>query len=117
MTLTELVQRKVADLIPYDHKSRTHSEAQIAQIAASINELGFTNPVLIDEQNTIIAGYGRVLAAKTLKMTTVPCVVLTGLTDAQLKSGLPAGFDPAVWGQSAGINNGYPYLLSNPPPQ
>ena len=79
----ELVTRKVADLIPYGHNPRTHGEAQIAQIAASIAEFGFTNPVLIDAQEAIIAGEGRVLAAKKLKMTTVPCVVLPGLTDAQ----------------------------------
>ena len=79
----ELVTRKLDDLIRYGHNPRTHSEAQVAQIAASIAEFGFTNPVLIDDQNTIIAGEGRVLAAKKAKMTTVPCIVLTGLTDAQ----------------------------------
>lgn len=79
----ELVTREVVDLIRYSHNPRTHSEAQVAQIAASIAEFGFTNPVLIDDQNTIIAGEGRVLAAKKAKMTTVPCIVLTGLTDAQ----------------------------------
>ena len=79
----ELVTRKIADLIRYEHNPRTHSEAQIAQIAASIAEFGFTNPVLIDEKDTIIAGEGRVLAAKKAKMMTVPCVVLTGLTDAK----------------------------------
>jgi len=81
--MKELVTREVADLVPYAHNSRTHGEAQIAQIAASIAEFGFTNPVLIDEQDTIVAGYGRVLAAQKLKMMTVPCIVLTGLTDAQ----------------------------------
>jgi len=79
----ELVTRKVVDLIRYSHNPRTHSEAQVAQITASIAEFGFTSPVLIDDQNTIIAGEGRVLAAKKAKMTTVPCIVLTGLTDAQ----------------------------------
>ena len=81
--LTELVTRKIADLIQSGHNPRTHSEGQVAQIAASIAEFGFTNPVLIDERNTIIAGEGRVRAAKKARMTTVPCVVLTGLTDAQ----------------------------------
>jgi len=81
--MRELITRKVADLIPYAHNSRMHGEAQIAQIAASITEFGFTNPVLIDEQSTIIAGHARVLGAQRLKMTTVPCVVLPGLTDAQ----------------------------------
>ncbi|MBK7616339.1 MAG: ParB N-terminal domain-containing protein [Burkholderiales bacterium] len=78
-----LVQMKVEDLIPYERNSRTHNEAQIAQLAASIKEFGFTNPVLIDEKNTIIAGEGRVLAAKKLKLETVPCIVLTGLSEAQ----------------------------------
>jgi hypothetical protein len=82
-TTNTQVTREVADLIPYARNARTHSEAQVAQIAASIREFGFTNPVLIDEQQTILAGYGRVLAAKLLKMDTVPCVVLTGLSDAQ----------------------------------
>lgn len=81
--MKELVTREVADLTPYGNNPRTHSEAQIAQIAASIKEFGFTNPVLIDEQDTIIAGEGRVFAAKKLNMTTVPCIALTGLTDAQ----------------------------------
>jgi hypothetical protein len=75
--------RNVTDLVPYAHNSRTHGEAQIAQIAASIKEFGFTNPVLIDEHDTIIAGEGRVQAAKKLKMETVPCIVLIGLTEAQ----------------------------------
>lgn len=78
-----LVTRKVTALLPYGRNSRVHGEAQIAQIAASIGEFGFTNPVLIDERDTIIAGEGRVLAAKKLKMPTVPCVVLAGLTEAQ----------------------------------
>ena len=97
----DFVVRSVADLKPYDRNSRTHSEAQIAQIAASISEFGFTNPVLIDEQDTIIAGEGRMLAAKKLKMPMVPCVVLAGLTEAQKaayviadnKLGLGAGWD------------------------
>jgi len=78
-----VVTRNVADLQPYNRNSRAHGEAQVAQIAASIEEFGFTNPVLIDEHNTIIAGEGRVLAAKKLKMPTVPCVVLAGFTEAQ----------------------------------
>lgn len=81
--MMELVKRNVVDLNRYDHNPRTHSEAQIAQIATSIANFGFTNPVLIDEKNTIIAGEGRVLAAKKAKLAMVPCIVLTGLTDAQ----------------------------------
>ncbi len=78
-----LVVRKVEDLIPYENNARTHSEAQVAQIAASIKEFGFTNPILINEANIIIAGEGRAMAAMKLKLETVPCIVLSGLTEAQ----------------------------------
>jgi len=69
------------DLIPYAMNSRTHSDAQVAQIAASIREFGFTNPVLIDEANNLIAGHGRVLAARKLKMDVVPAIIVTGLDE------------------------------------
>tara|TARA_R110002126_G_scaffold11192_1_gene50684 strand:+ start:348 stop:983 length:636 start_codon:yes stop_codon:yes gene_type:complete len=72
---------QVADLIPYAMNSRTHSEEQVAQIAASIREFGFTNPVLIDEENNLIAGHGRVLAARKLGLGQVPAVVVTGLDE------------------------------------
>lgn len=78
-----LITKKVADLIAFDRNSRTHTEAQVAQLAASIKEFGFTSPILIDEANTIIAGEGRWRAAKKLKLDDVPCIVLTGLTAAQ----------------------------------
>jgi len=71
----------VADLVPYAMNSRTHSDAQVAQIAASIREFGFTNPVLIDEANNLIAGHGRVLAARKLKMELVPAIIVTGLDE------------------------------------
>jgi len=71
----------VDDLIPYAMNARTHSDAQVAQIAASIREFGFTNPVLIDEANNLIAGHGRVLAARKLKMELVPAIVVTGLDE------------------------------------
>ena len=77
---------KVKDLIPYARNSRTHSEEQVTQIASSIREFGFTNPVIIDEQNNIIAGHGRILAANKLKIKEVPCVVVTGWTEAQKKA-------------------------------
>lgn len=70
----------------YARNSRTHSEHQISQIVESIREFGFTNPILIDETNTIIAGHGRLAAAKKLSMATVPTVKLSGLTDAQKKA-------------------------------
>lgn len=79
-------KRKVSDLIPYANNSRTHSDAQINQVASSIKEFGFTNPILIDNDGGIIAGHGRVLAAKKLKLTDVPCIELQGLTDAQKKA-------------------------------
>jgi ParB-like chromosome segregation protein Spo0J len=71
------------NLIPYINNSRTHSEAQIHQITASIVEFGFTNPVLIDEKGMIIAGHGRVEAAKVLGIDEVPTITLKGLTDIQ----------------------------------
>jgi hypothetical protein len=79
-------QIATADLIPYARNSRTHSDEQVAQIAASIREFGFNNPVLIDAENTIIAGHGRVLAAGRIKLETVPCLRLTHLTDTQRRA-------------------------------
>ena len=73
-------------LIPYARNSRTHSDAQVAQIAASIKEFGFTNPVLIDEDGGIIAGHGRTLAARKLGLDEVPCLRLSYLSEAQKKA-------------------------------
>lgn len=94
----------VDELIPFAKNSRTHSGEQVAQIAASIKEFGFTNPVLIDENDGIIAGHGRVLAARKLKLEEVPCIRLTHLTDAQKRAyviadnklALNAGWDDAM---------------------
>ena len=91
-------------LIPFAKNSRTHSDAQVAQIAASIREFGFTNPVLVDEANGIIAGHGRILAARKLKLTEIPCIRLVHLTDAQKRAyviadnklALNAGWDEAM---------------------
>jgi DNA modification methylase len=77
---------KTDSLIPYARNSRTHSEAQIAQIAGSIREFGFTNPVLIDAENGIIAGHGRIMAAQKLGLTEVPCIRLDHLTETQRKA-------------------------------
>lgn len=82
----QVVYRKINDLIPYVSNTRTHSDEQVNQIASSIKEFGFTNPVLIDADGGIIAGHGRVMAAKKLKMAEVPCIVLEGLTEAQKKA-------------------------------
>lgn len=76
----------VEHLIPYANNSRTHGDAQIAQIAASIKEFGFTNPVLIDGEGGIIAGHGRVLAARKLSMAEVPCIRLSHLTETQKRA-------------------------------
>jgi len=73
-------------LIPYAKNSRTHSEAQVAQIAGSIKEFGFNNPILIDEDNGIIAGHGRVMAAQKLGLQAVPCIRLAHLSDTQRKA-------------------------------
>lgn len=82
----QIIYKKVDDLIPYINNSRTHSEEQVNQICASINEFGFTNPLLIDEKDNIIAGHGRLMASKKLGMEEVPCIVLEGLTEAQKKA-------------------------------
>ena len=74
------------DLIPYANNSRTHSDEQVNQIASSINEFGFTNPILIDARGNIIAGHGRVMAANKLGLEQVPTIELKGLTKAQIKA-------------------------------
>jgi ParB-like chromosome segregation protein Spo0J len=76
----------IEKLIPYVNNSRTHSEFQVKQIASSISEFGFTNPVLIDENQTIIAGHGRVMAAEILSIDRIPTIKLEGLTKAQIKA-------------------------------
>jgi hypothetical protein len=73
-------------LIPYARNSRTHSDEQVAQIAASIKEWGWTTPVLVDEQGGIIAGHGRIMAARKLGISDIPVVVAKGWTDAQKRA-------------------------------
>ncbi len=95
---------KTSDLTPYARNARTHSEAQVGQIAASIKEFGFNNPVLIDETGSIIAGHGRVLAAQKLALKEVPCIRLSHLSPTQRKAyiladnklALNAGWDEAM---------------------
>lgn len=82
----KIEQLKVGDLIPYARNSRTHTKDQIDKVAASIREFGFTNPVLVQDDGTIIAGHGRVMAAKQLDMETVPCIRLSHLTPAQARA-------------------------------
>jgi DNA modification methylase len=81
-----VVRRKVSELIPYARNSRTHSEAQVAQIAASIKEWGFTTPILIDADGQVIAGHGRLLAAQKLGLDQVPTMTAVGWTEAQKKA-------------------------------
>jgi ParB-like chromosome segregation protein Spo0J len=102
----KIEQLSTDTLIPYARNTRTHSEAQVAQIAGSIREFGFTNPVLIDGENGIIAGHGRVLAAQKLNLGEVPCIRLSHLTDTQRRAyiiadnklALNAGWDEELLG-------------------
>jgi ParB-like chromosome segregation protein Spo0J len=82
----QLEQIAVESLIPYARNARKHSDEQVAQIAASIREFGFNAPVLVDADNGIIAGHGRVLAARKLGLAEVPCVRLSHLTDTQRRA-------------------------------
>ena len=78
--------RATGEIIPYINNSRTHSEQQVQQVAASIKEFGFTNPILIDEDRGIIAGHGRLQAAQMMGMDEVPTITLEGLTETQKKA-------------------------------
>ena len=100
----EVAYRPLDSLVPYARNARTHSEAQVAEIAGSIREFGFVNPVLIANDGTLIAGHGRVLAARLLGMETVPTITLAGLSDTQRRAlvladnriALNAGWDEAL---------------------
>jgi DNA modification methylase len=82
----KITQRSVEDLIPYARNSRTHSDGQVAQIAASIKEFGWTNPILVDGESVVIAGHGRLLAARKLGHTEVPTIELGDLTETQKRA-------------------------------
>lgn len=84
--IAEVQEVTLSKLIPYVNNAKIHSEEQVTKIASSIREFGFLNPVLIDKDFNIIAGHGRVMAAKKLDMTAVPCVFVEGLTEAQRKA-------------------------------
>tara|TARA_R110000851_G_scaffold95303_3_gene207092 strand:+ start:1477 stop:2655 length:1179 start_codon:yes stop_codon:yes gene_type:complete len=79
----KIIEKEIGELTAYENNSRTHSDDQIKQIVASINEFGFTNPILINPENGVIVGHGRLTAAIELGMDKVPCIVLDGLTEAQ----------------------------------
>ena len=88
--------RSVDSLIPYARNARTHSDAQVAQIAASIREFGWTNPILVDGESGIIAGHGRLLAARKLSLSEVPCIELSGLSETQKRAYMLAANKLAV---------------------
>lgn len=79
-------RRSVESLIPYARNARTHSDEQVAQLAASIKEWGWTTPVLIDEDGQIIAGHGRVMAARKLGIEEIPVMIARGWTEAQQRA-------------------------------
>lgn len=101
---TKIVMRAVADLKPYEKNARTHSKKQIKEIARSITRFGFTNPVLIDEESMILAGHGRVAAAKLLGWQDVPCLSVSTLSQAEKRAyiladnklALNAGWDEEI---------------------
>ncbi len=82
----EYKKAKVSDLIPYARNSRTHSDAQVSKISASIKEFGFLNPVIVDGDNGIIAGHGRILAAQKLGLDSLPCIEASHLSEAQRRA-------------------------------
>lgn len=82
----KIIYRNVSELIPYARNARTHSEEQIARIVCSIEEFGFTNPILLNGENGILAGHGRLMAAKKLGMTQVPTIDLVGMSEAQARA-------------------------------
>ena len=110
MTNPQIKMLAVDKIIPYVKNSRTHSDEQVAQVAASIKEFGFTNPILLDKENVIIAGHGRMLAAQRLGLSEVPCIRLDHLTEAQKKAyiiadnklALNAGWDSELLGLELG---------------
>jgi len=84
--ITDVQRVGINDLIPYENNTKKHPEKQLKQLEASIQEFGFISPVLIDKDNNIIAGHGRVMAAKALGYTEVPCVRIEGLTEQQKRA-------------------------------
>ena len=82
----KIIEKSVDELIPYVNNARTHSEEQVYQIASSIKEFGFNNPILLDGENGVVAGHGRLMAAKKLKLDKVPCIELSHLTEAKKRA-------------------------------
>jgi hypothetical protein len=82
----KILHKKPLDLIPYERNPKIHPDAQIDKLAKSIEEWGFTIPILIDEKNNVIAGHGRLFAADQLKLKTVPCIVARGWSEEQRRA-------------------------------
>ena len=107
MTKLAIKYKKTTELTAYAKNSRTHSDAQVAQLVASLREFGFTNPILIDSKNGIIAGHGRLKAAQELGYETVPTIELGELTEEQRRAyiiadnklALNAGWDELILGE------------------
>lgn len=102
--MNKIEQLSVDVLIPYSNNARTHSDDQVTQIASSIKEFGFNNPILVDKNNGVIAGHGRLMAAKKLGLNEVPCIRLEHLTDAQRKAFILAD-------NKIALNSGWDYDL------
>ena len=85
-TKLKVEYKSVDKLIPYVNNARTHDEKQVTQIAASIKEFGFNNPILMDGDNGVVAGHGRLMAAKKLGLKEVPCIELSHLSEVQKKA-------------------------------
>jgi len=83
---TEVIQKPIDDLIPYDRNPNVHPAEQITRLAGSIREWGFTIPILIDEKSVVMAGHGRLYAAQSLGMAVVPCIVAEGWTENQKRA-------------------------------
>ena len=84
--IADVQEVSLEKLRPYERNAKIHDENQVEKIAESIKEFGFISPCLIDEENNIIAGHGRIMAAKKLGLETVPCVYIEGLTEAQRRA-------------------------------
>ena len=82
---TKIIWKAIDDLIPYEHNAKEHTEKQIKNLATSLQKYGWQNPILIDKDNVIVAGHGRVLGAKELGQTEVPCIYADDLTEEQVR--------------------------------
>lgn len=82
---TKIIWKAIDELIPYEHNAKEHNETQINNLATSLEKYGWQNPVLIDKENVIVAGHGRVLGAKELGQTEVPCIYADDLTEEQVR--------------------------------